>query len=345
MRIGVVGYGMGGRFFHTPFIEAAEGCELAGIVTRSEDRRALAAQDLPGVEVFGSLTEMIASGVDAVTISTPPATRRQLVLEAVAAGVHVIADKPFAPTADQARDLIRAADAAGVMLSVFHNRRWDADITTLKSVLDSGALGQVWRLDSRFDLDQADTLELGPAGGLLRDLGSHLVDQALWLLGPAASVYASLDWIDHPAGKTNAGFVITISHDSGAHSHLSASKVNRTESRELRLFGSAGSYTSEQRDVQAQALFSGRRPVNDRSGWGYEEPSHWGRLATTAGIEQVPSRQGAYFRFYEQFAAAADGHSPQPVPAVEALHTVEVLDAALLSAVGQRSISLRGADR
>ena len=236
---------------------------------------------------------LLDAGVDAVAISTPPQTRRELVLEAIGRGSHVVADKPFAPTAAAAEELVQAADAAGVLLSVFHNRRWDTDITTLRGVLDGGLLGDIWRFDSRFDLDQPQTLEAGPEGGLLRDLGSHLVDQALWLLGPARAVTANLDWLELPEGRTDAGFVITIAHASGAHSHVSASKVNRTESRELRVFGSLGSYVSSQTDVQAQAIFAGVRPVDDLGSWGYEVSERWGTMSTADGTRVVPSAQGS----------------------------------------------------
>jgi predicted dehydrogenase len=340
VRIGLVGYGVGGRYFHAPFIVAAEGCELVGIVARSPERVAEVKQDLPGVAVFASLSDLIDEGVDAVAISTPPNTRRELVLEAIGRGVNVIADKPFAPSAAAGRDLVEAADAAGVLLSVFHNRRWDTDITTLRGVLDSDVLGDIWRLDSRFDLDQPELLEGGPDGGLLRDLGSHLVDQALWLLGPATSVSANLDWVELPEGRTDAGFVVTMSHAGGAHSHVSSSKLNRLESRELRLFGSLGSYVSAQTDVQAQAIFAGLRPVDDRQGWGYEVPERWGTLSTADGVQRVPSAQGAYADYYTRFAAAVAGTGPQPVPAAEAIGTLAVLDAARISALEGVTVAL-----
>jgi len=127
MRLGLVGYGVGGRYFHAPFIQAAVGVELAGVVTRSPQRRRELAADYPGVPVYDDIGQLLAAGVDAVTITTPPETRRELVLTAIAAGVHVIADKPFAPDAAGGRDLDRAARDAGVALNVFHNRRWDAD--------------------------------------------------------------------------------------------------------------------------------------------------------------------------------------------------------------------------
>jgi predicted dehydrogenase len=261
MRIGIVGYGAGGRYFHAPFVEAADGVELAGVVARSAANRAHVEQDHPGLPVYGSLAEMLATGVDAVTITTPPHTRRDLVLEAINAGVHVVADKPFAPTAKDARELELAANQTGVVLNVYHNRRRDADIITLANVLASGNLGELWRVHSTMDQDNADTLELGPSGGLLRDLGGHLVDQMLWLLGPASSVYATLDWTDRFRERTDCGFVTTMRHASGVVSTVSASKLNHSSTRELRAYGSNGSYVATGADVQAEALFAGRRPA------------------------------------------------------------------------------------
>ncbi|MFF1384708.1 Gfo/Idh/MocA family oxidoreductase [Arthrobacter sp. NPDC058288] len=342
MKLGLVGFGFGGRFFHAPFITAADGVELAGIVTRSPVRRAEAAAEYPEVPLYDSLTELLAAGVDAVAITTPPETRRELVLEAVAAGVHVVADKPFAPNAEVGRELVKAAADAGVILNVFHNRRWDTDIRTLRSVLDSGAVGQVARFESRFDLDQPDTLEAGPAGGLLRDLGSHLVDQALWLFGPAATVFATLDWVDLDAGRTDSGFFVTIVHRNGVKSHVSATKSNRLVAREMRLLGSDGSYVSQQSDVQAVAAIAGRRPAEDPSAWGYEEEDRWGTLTTAAGQFRVPSEQGAYQAYYEEFALAVAGNGPEPVPGAEGVHTLEVLDAARLSDAERRSVDIEG---
>jgi predicted dehydrogenase len=342
MRLGLVGYGVGGRFFHAPFVEVAEGLELAGVVTRSADRRAELAADLPGVRAFDSLADLLAAGIDVVTITTPPQTRRELVLEAVAGGVHVVADKPFAPTADDGRALAAAAEAAGVVLTVFHNRRWDADLRTLAAVLAAGRVGDLWRVESRFDLDQPGLLETGPHGGLLRDLGSHLVDQLAWLLGPVASVHAAIDLVDLPAGRTDCGFDLSMTHVSGVRSRVSSTKLNRLDDRELRAYGSAGSYVAHGTDVQAQAVFAGRRPVDLEDAWGYEPESGWGLLSTQAGRVRVPSERGAYQDYYSGLAAALDGRGPLPVPVREAIHTLEVLDAARLSAAEGRVVAVRG---
>lgn len=340
VRLGVVGYGVGGRCFHTPFIEAADGVELAGVVTRSPQRRGEVAEDWPGVPVFDSLGALLASGVEAVTITTPPETRRELVLEAVAAGVHVIADKPFAPDAAVGLELADAADSAGVLLTVFHNRRWDADIRTLAAVVESGRLGELWRVHSRFDVDDPGTLESGPGGGLLRDLGSHLVDQMVWLLGEVRSVNAHLDWIDLPEGPTDASFCLELEHTSGVRSHVESSKINHIEARELRAYGSEGSYRALGTDVQAQSIFAGHKPVDDPQEWGYEHPSRWGLLATAKGEVSVPSEQGRYHDLYSAFAAAIRGEGRQPVPARDAVRTLAVLDAARLSAEQGTSVEV-----
>ncbi len=341
LRIGVVGYGTGGRHFHAPFIQAAEGCTLAGVVARAEATVAAVRADYPGLPIFPSLDAMIAAGaVDAVTITTPPETRRELVLQAIAAGLHVVADKPFAPDAAGARDLDRAAPAKGVTLGVYQNRRWDSDLQTLKKLVEAGDLGKVWRLHSRMDFDDPATLEAGPTGGLLRDLGSHLVDQMLFLLGPVTTVMAHLDHVSLPRGTTDAGFHISLTHASGVHSHVSASKLNHFAQRELRAYGSTGAYVSHSTDVQAQAIFSGKRPAQNLAAWGYEPESHWGRLHTAAGITRVPAEPGRYHAYYEAFAAAIRSGGPAPVTAAEGIRTLAVLDAARISAVEGRSVSV-----
>ncbi len=341
MRIGLVGYGTGGRHFHAPFIEAADDCDLVGIVTQNPERVSQAEAEWPSVPVVNSLPELIDAGVDAVAISTPPASRRELVLEAVGRGVHVVADKPFAPDAASAVELIDAAEAAGVVLNVFHNRRWDTDIRTLAAVLGEGLVLTPWRFDSRFDFDDPATLEMGPSGGLLRDIGSHLVDQALWLFGAVDDVYADLDWVGENDQRTDAGFALVLHHRAGVHSHLSASKVNALISRELRLLGSGGSYVSDQTDVQAQAVFAGLRPSQDPAGWGYEARPRWGSLTVPGAAPlEIPSEQGRYHDFYSQFARACAGSAAEPVPAIEGLAVLEVLDAARASAASGQVVAV-----
>lgn len=342
LRIGVVGFGTGGQHFHTPFIAAAGGCTLSGIVARADKTVAKARADWPGVPIYPSLTAMIAAGVcDAVTITTPPETRRELVLEAIAAGMHVIADKPFAPNAEGALELDAAAKAKGVTLGVYQNRRFDADLQTLAKVIADDRLGRVWRVHNRMDFDDPATLEAGPTGGLLRDLGSHVVDQMLWLNGPAVSVSAHLDHVNLPEGRTDASFVITLHHENGRMSEVSASKLNHYTLRELRAYGEKGAYVCHSTDVQAQDIFAGKRPADDLAAWGYEPEANWGTLYSSAGAERIPSEQGRYHDYYEAFETAVRTGTAPPVTAEEGARTLAVLDAARLSAEEGRSISLR----
>ncbi len=345
LRIGVVGYGTGGRHFHTPFIAAAEGCTLAGIVARAPATVAAVREDWPDMPIFASLTDMIEAGVcDAVTITTPPQTRRALVLEAIEAGLHVVADKPFAPNAAGAKELADAAKAKGVVLGVFQNRRLDADVQTLRKVMADDQLGKVWRLHNRMDFDDPATLEAGPTGGLLRDLGSHLVDQMLYLLGPVAEVDAQLDYVELPEGTTDASFTITLRHENGCHSHISASKLNRFNQRELRAYGDKGAYVSHSTDVQASSIFAGKRPVDDPAAWGYEPETAWGTLYDADGARKVPSEQGRYHDYYAGFAKAIATGTEPPVTAEAGARVLSVLDAARQSAAEGRSISLQQPD-
>ncbi|MCK2199589.1 Gfo/Idh/MocA family oxidoreductase [Corynebacterium callunae] len=339
IRIGLVGYGVGGRLFHAPYIQASEYCNLVGVVARSPHNKAAVAQDLPDVAIVDSLAELIALGVDAVVISTPPETRRALALEVISSGVAVVADKPFAPSAAAAEEIATTAEKAGVLLNVFHNRRQDTDIVTALKVQDR--LGQLIGLDLRLDIDEADTLELGPQGGLLRDLGSHVVDQSILLMGPARTVTAHLGYIDHESDPTIARFRIFIEHESGAVSNVSASKIDRLNSRELRIYGTAGTYTSAFNDVQIQHIKRGITPSMDRSTWGYEEKDRWGVLTTAAGQEVIPSEQGDYTRFYDDFAKAVKCGGSGPVPAQEGIEVLKVLDAVLESAAQGRTINIQ----
>jgi predicted dehydrogenase len=341
LRVGLVGYGAGGRRFHTPYIQASPACDLVGVVTRSPKRAEDARADSPGITVYASLTELLDAGVDIVVISTPPETRRELALEAIRRGVNVVADKPFAPSARAAQDLVDAASVAGVLLNVFHNRRFDTDIVTAREVLAGGELGTIRRLDLRCDQDDASAVEAGSGGGLLRDLGTHVADQAIFLLGPATAVTAQLDWMELAGEPTDTGFVLSIEHGGGVHSHVSSSKLSGLESRELRLHGTMGSYISDFTDVQVDAVNRGVRPVSDRAAWGYENPDRWGTLYTReGGHRRVPSAQGDYTSYYDAFADAVLFGGRGPVPGSDGVEVLRLLDAARTSAVEHRTVTL-----
>lgn len=160
------------------------------------------------------------------------------------------------------------------------------------------------------------------------------------MFGRATSVYARMDWAGEGLDRTDSAFVIDIDHVGGVHSTVSATKVNHIQARQLRVYGADGSYYSDGTDVQAQAVFAGRRPADDPDGWGYEQENRWGTVHTDAGAESVPSAQGSYQNYYRDFAAAVRGEGPQPVPASEVIHTLEVLDIARAAAETGQVIEL-----
>ena len=196
VRWALAGYGSGGRIFHAPLITSAAGVELVAVVTGNPERQAEVAENLPGVRSVPELAELPALGVEAVTITTPPATHTSLAHQALDLGLDVVVDKPFALTATAAQDLVEHAERAGRMLTVYQNRRWDSDLLTVQRLIDDGSLGTVHRFTSRIDrwrpVKGNWTDAPAEGGGTLLDLGPHLIDQALYLFGPVARLHAQV---------------------------------------------------------------------------------------------------------------------------------------------------------
>src|SRR3954449_5617241 len=205
VRFGLVGYGFGGRYFHAPLLAAAPECDFLGVVTRSPERRDVVHSEHPGAAVFGSLAELRDAGAEAVAISTPADTHTALTDEALELGLAVVCDKPFALDADAARASAERAERLGLPLAPYQNRRWDSDFLTVRALADSGRLGTLTRFESRFERFDPEAGPPAAGGGSLRDFGSHLVDQALVLLGPVASVYA--EWRLRESGLDDDFFV------------------------------------------------------------------------------------------------------------------------------------------
>lgn len=339
MRIGLVGYGDGGRYFHAPFINGVAGCELVGVVTRSAQRRAELAADLPGVPAYDSLKALAEAGVDGVVISTPAETRSALVLEAIELGIAVVGDKPFGMDTAQALALVDAARERDVLLSVYQNRRWDSDMLTLRKLIESGRLGPVRRFESGFERYQPEQGLSCSGGNILRDYGSHLVDQALLLFGPVNQVYAELDrYSDQPSA--HSGFFMALTHANGVVSHLRGSCKQSSPGPRMRVTGEFATFSVDAPDGQAEALFAGRTPKAEKDRWGVADHRQWGWLAQGDARERIPSEPGNWTEFYRQWLAALQGRGPVPVDPMDAVLTARVLDAAQLSADQQRVVKL-----
>jgi predicted dehydrogenase len=327
-RIGLAGYGFGGRIFHAPLLAAAPEVEFAGVMTRSPERRAQVGRDHPGTPVFDDLAALAAAGAQAVAISTPADTHIALALEAIALGLAVVVDKPFALDAAQARTAVEAAEAAGVVLSVYQNRRWDSDLLTVRRLLDNGDLGAVTLFESAFERFSTDPVPAA-GGGILLDFGSHLIDQALLLFGPVATVSAD--------GPLDERFFAVLEHRGGMTSHISGDWRQGAPGPRFRVRGSAGSYTVDGMDGQEEALIAGRTPAAE---WGTEPPERWGRLRRGDAGEPVPSERGRWDTYYPAFAAAVRGEGPVPVDPRDAVASLTVIDAIRESAAQGRCVEL-----
>jgi predicted dehydrogenase len=339
VRFGLVGYGFGGRYFHAPLLAAAAEIAFLGVVTTSPERRQLVGREHSGAATFDSLEALVAAGAEAVAISTPAGTHTAFTDAALDLGLAVVCDKPFALDAGAARGSVERAERLGLPLSPYQNRRWDSDFLTVRALLDAGRLGTVTRFESRFERWAPEPGPSAAGGGALRDFGSHLVDQALVLLGPVASVYA--EWRLRDNGLDDDVFV-ALTHASGARSHLWGSWSQAAPGNRFRVSGTEGAYVvGGPMDGQEAALVAGRTPVTEGSRWGEEPEQRWGRLVRGDESEVVPTVPGAWDTFYPVFAAAVRGEGPVPVDPQDAVATATVLDAARRSATGGGVVRLR----
>ena len=339
MTIGLIGYGKGGRFFHAPLLASMNGATFAGVVTRSPERRAELSKDYPRVPAFDSLADMVQAGIDAVVISTPLASRRALILEAIELGIPVVSDKPFAPDAKQAQELVDAAERRGVLLGVYQNRRWDSDFLTVRKLIDQGVLGEISRFESRVERYSPSSVGKESGGGILRDLGSHLVDQALQLFGPVQRVYAELEFAP-PDKKVDHGFFVSLIHTSGVTSHLWGNCLQNAQGPRFRVNGSHGCYTVDGLDGQEAAALAGLSPKSEGERWGVEEHRRWGWFEQGEHRERVPSERGSWPEFYRQLQEAVMNQGRNPVDARDAVASAKVLDAARISALEGRVVVL-----
>jgi predicted dehydrogenase len=338
VRFGLVGYGFGGRWFHAPLLAAAAECAFLGVVTGNPERRALVEQEHPGVATFDSLEALRDAGAEAVAISTPADTHSALTDRALELGLAVVCDKPFALDAAAALRSVELAERLGLPLSPYQNRRWDSDFRTVRALAADGVLGELTRFESRFERLDPDPGPPPSGGGTLRDFGSHLVDQALVLLGPVASVYA--EWRLRESGLDDDVFV-ALTHATGARSHLWGSWSQGAPGPRFRVTGTTGSYVvATLMDGQEDALLAGATPVTRGAHWGAEPAERWGRVVRGDDGEVVPTQPGAWDTFYPAFAAAVRRLGPVPVQPRDAVATATVLDAARRSATDGLVVAL-----
>ena len=335
LRVGLLGFGLAGGYFHAPLIAATAGLRLAIVVTANPERRQRAEREHAGVSVVDSADDLWkrADELDLVVVASPNRTHVPLGLAAVEAGLPVLVDKPLAARAEDAERLVREGERRGVMVTVYQNRRFDGDFLTLRRLLADGALGRVLRFESRFErwrpVPKGGWRERGDpedAGGLLYDLGAHLVDQALLLFGPATQVYAELD--RRRAGmEVDDDSFVAITHASGVRSHLWASALAAQQGPRFRVLGDAAAWVKHGNDPQEDALrVAGAWPRTP--GWGEEPRERWGTLGTAEESTLVRTETGAWPAYWDAIVAVLRGEAPPPVDPWDAVAVLRVIEAA-----------------
>jgi scyllo-inositol 2-dehydrogenase (NADP+) len=344
LQVGIVGYGLAGRVFHGGLIKAEPGMRVAAVVTRDPQRRAEATAEHPEVVVHESLDEMLDSGgLDLVVVASPNDTHASAALACVEARVPVVVDKPLAIHAQQARGVVEHATQAHVPLTVFQNRRWDSDVLTLRRLLNEGDIGDVVRFESRFERWRPTLTpgkrseEAAPGGGILLDLGSHLVDQAMQLFGPVLDVHGE---VASRRGSADDDVFCSLLHQSGVRSHLSVTVLAGAPGPRMRVLGTGGAYVVETLDGQEAMLRAGRGPEDPM--YGVEPEERWGRLHWGDEVRPVASERGRWDLFYAGVVSALTTGKPMPVDPRDAVHTLDVLDRIRAAGVPRAGVGVSG---
>ena len=337
-------YGMSGKIFHAPFIALNPGYNLLGSWERTKE---LIGADYPGTISYKTFEELLAdAAVELVIINTPNYTHYELAKQALQAGKHIVVEKPFTSTADEAAELIRLAKEKNKLISVYQNRRFDSDYKTVKQVLDEKLLGDVVEVEIHFDRFseslsyKAHKETPGPGANIMYDLGSHLIDQALQLFGWPAAVFADTRVV-RPYSKVDDYFDLLLYYPS-VRVRLKSTYVAREAPVGYILHGLKGSFIKPKTNVQEVDLAAGKLPTAE--GWGVEPANERGLLHTERdGIvirELIPSLTGNYMNYYDQLHDAIRNGKPVPVTAEDGMKVIRIIEAAYQSSNAKKLIEL-----
>lgn len=337
---------MSGKVFHAPFIHCLPQFELAAVVERHQKK---AAEIYPNVQSYGSIEELLADdSISLVVVNTPNLTHYEYATAALNAGKNVLVEKPFTATVAEAEALVALAQEKQRFLCVYQNRRLDSDFQTVRQVLQEGYLGELIDMEIHYDryrpaLNQIKKHKEKPAHGvgLVYDLGSHLVDEAVVLFGQPKAVFAVIQ--SHRPGSLVDDYMdVKLLYDQFTCS-LKSSLLVTEPPPGYTLHGTLGSFIKSRADTQEGELINGVSPCTP--GWGREAESEWGLLHyhTVEGQEvskRYPSLEGNYPGFFVQLAAALQDGGPTPVPLEDSVLNIRILEAALQSSSRQEVVRL-----
>jgi scyllo-inositol 2-dehydrogenase (NADP+) len=336
--VGLIGYGLAGSTFHAPVIRAVEQLRLTKVMT---SRSADVARDLPGVAAVETAHPIFADpAIELVVIATPNPSHAALAGQALRAGKHVVIDKPMTTTRAEADELIALARHCGRLLSVYQNRRWDNDFLTLQQLIADGRLGHVSAYEAHYDRFRP-AIKPGwrerpePGSGILFDLGSHLIDQALTLFGMPRTVTADIV-TQRAQGAVDDYFHVVLGYaDRRAIVH--ASTLVCEPGPHFAVHGDLGSFLKYGMDSQEAALKAGHAVGG--ADWGHDDPAAYGTLTDAAGERvTIPTRPGNYAAFYAQMAEAIGSGGPVPVSAEQAADVISIIACAQRSAAQGRTL-------
>ncbi|SCY36998.1 oxidoreductase [Alkaliphilus peptidifermentans] len=345
IKVGIIGFGMAGRVFHAPIIDSIEGLSISKIATKNPDVKNYIQNTYPDVEVVQEADDILQdAAIDLVVVATPNTTHVELARKSLLAGKHTVVEKPFTITSSEADQLIEMANKVGKLLTVHQNRRWDSDFLTVKNIIKGEILGNLVEYEAHFDrfrniIKDGWREEATPGAGILYDLGSHLIDQALYLFGLPAEITADIRTQRREA-RVDDSFEITLSYDR-LKVKLKAGMLVREALPKFILLGDKGSFIKYGLDVQETALKQGLSPINSEN-WGEEPEDIWGTINTEIkGMSvrgRIQSEKGDYRYFYKNVYDAILGEDKLIVTANEARNTIRIIELALESSRLKRTL-------
>jgi predicted dehydrogenase len=335
IEVGLIGFGLAGRCFHAPVIRAVPGLRLAAILQRSGDS---AGQAYPDAQIVRSVAELLAiESIRLVVIATPNQTHFPLASRCLEAGRDVVVDKPFTTTLKEAVQLFSIAGRYGRILTAYHNRRFDADFQALRKVVSGGELGRPVRFESHYDRFRplskpgAWREKPGPGSGVLFDLGPHLIDHALTLLGCPEAITADVR-IEREDCATDDAFDVCFLYPGGLRAQLKATMMSATPRPRFLVFGTKGSFVKRKFDPLENHLRNGMVPQGDS--WDLEGEENWGELTLIEDGQfrqrRIPSR-GDWREFYANVRDVLLGKSALQVTSQQIMNVMKALELAQLS--------------
>ena len=335
IKTGIIGYGLSGKVFHAPFIHQHDGFELCKVVERNSQN---AKKDYHYVKIETDYKDLLNDPeIELVVVTTPNIYHYQMVKETLESGKQVVIEKPFTNTTAEADELIKLADAKGLHLFVYHNRRWDGDFMTLKKIINKNVLGDIRHFEAHFDRYSPERTraswrdEAIPGSGNLYDLGSHLIDQALDLFGKPDSITANLQ-AQRKNSQVDDYFELLFNYH-GFQIILTAGMLVLEHDLRYMIQGTEGTFVKYGIDPQEAQLKSGKMPKGDS--WGKEEPGKWGNISFHhAGLNfegQVETDAGNYMAFYNNvYDVIRKGEEPYVNP-IEARNVIKIIELAFES--------------